>query len=139
MGYDLCPKNKNVEEMRINAFVWPFILQDTGMGYILGYGAGLRPGTYVYLNGNNGSPASNDGYKVTASEAKIMAQIARGYLSVKSFVNKEWDDLKEDERKQMEEWNKKDKIYTSYTGARMMDIIKQFADFAEKSGGFRID
>ena len=88
MGYDLRPKNKNVEEMRINAFVWPFILQDTGMGYVLGYGAGMRPGTYVYLNGNNGSPASNDGYKVTATEAKTMAKIARGYLSVKAFVNK---------------------------------------------------
>lgn len=59
MGYDLTAKNKKVEGISIGAFSWPIILQETGAGYVIGYGAGRTPARYVYQNGNSGSPVSN--------------------------------------------------------------------------------
>jgi len=86
MGYLLKPKNKKVESINVGAFSWPIILQETGAGYVLGYGAGRAPASYVYQDGNKGSPASNDGYKVNGTEAKAMASVLRGYATVQRFV-----------------------------------------------------
>lgn len=141
MGYDLHPKNKNVEALSIGAFSWPIFLQETGMGYVLGYGAGRSPGTYVYSTGNNGSPASNNGYKVSATEAKMMARIARGFISVQRFINKEWEAMPEDERKRGQEMKSHDGVNPLYKTGWHEDQLKKiekFAEFAEKSGGFRI-
>jgi hypothetical protein len=141
MSYDLRAKNKDVKDMSVGAFTWPIFLQDTGMGYVLGYGAGMRPGSYVYQNGNNGSPASNDGYKVTATEAKMMAKVARGYISVQRFVNKEWDELPPEDRKEKEEWEARSqhKIYRTKVHEDHLKKLEQIADFMEKSGGFTIN
>lgn len=140
MGYDLRAKNKEVSEFSLGAFSWPMYLQDTGMGYVLGYGAGLSPGTYVYSTGNNGSPHSNDGYKVSSSEAKIMAKIARGYVSVQRFVNKEWDSLTPEDRKMREETNAKGlRVYRPYMHEDHLKKLEAFAEFAEKSKGFTIN
>lgn len=134
MGYDLNPKNKKIDSLSVGAFSWPIFLQDTGMGYVLGYGAGMKSGSYVYQQGNNGSPISNDGYKVTAAQAKMMAAIARGFVSVQRFVNKEWDALPPDELKQWEQ--------SQYCRKKMHEdhlvFLEKFADFAEQSGGFSI-
>lgn len=93
MSYDLIPRNKNIKEKRIGAFYWPIILQKTGMGYVLGYGSSLNFGQYVYNEGNCGSPVSNDGYKVSSFEAKSMAKVARGFVSVQKFNLKQWNEL----------------------------------------------
>lgn len=138
MGYTLVPRNKKVDDIYIGAFTWPIVLQETGAGYILGYGAGMLPATYVYQTGRQGSPVSNDGYKVTANEARAMGKITRGYISVKEFINKEWDSLAIEDRKLKEQWNEKCKIYQGYTGEKFIKLLKRFADFAETCGGFRI-
>lgn len=134
MGYDLNPKNKKIESISVGAFRWPILLQETGMGYILWYGTGFKSGTYVYQNGNNGSPVSNDGYKVTANQAKMMAAIARGYVFVQRHVNQEWDALSPED---FEYWEK-----SQYVRKKMHEdhliFLEKFADFAEKSGGFSI-
>ena len=142
MSYDLVPKNKEVKEMSVGAFVWPIILQETGMGYVLGYGEGRSPGSYVYKPDKRGaSPASNDGYFVTSREAKMMAAVGRGFISVNRFINKEWDAMPEDKRK-------KDLEYKTHEGKLLYkqpwheDRLKQienFCDFAEASKGFRIN
>lgn len=141
MSYDLRAKNKDVKDMPVGAFSWPIFLQDSGMGYVLGYGSGMRPGSYVYQNNNSGSPASNDGYKVTATEAKMMAKVARGYISVQRFVNKEWDDLPEEDKKQKEEAQKNSThpIYRLKVHEDHLKKLEQIADFMEKSGGFTIN
>lgn len=136
MSYDLTPKKKDVEELRIGAFTWPIMLQETGMGYILGYGKNITPGSYVYQQGNYGSPVSNDGYKVTAFEAKAMAKAARGYISVKKFINNQYDEISKEKRNQYESY--KD-LYIQPTGVDFLNAIEEFADFAEKSGGFTIN
>lgn len=135
MSYDLRPKNKEVDELRIGAFSWPIILQETGIGYVLGYGAGIAPASYVYQTGNHGSPASNDGYIVTAFEARAMAKAARGFVSVQRFMRKEWDSLTEEEQVRKEQT--KD-IYKNPWHEDRIKLVETFAEFAEKSSGFRI-
>lgn len=121
--------------MPVGAFTWPIFLQDTGMGYVLGYGAGMRPASYVYQNNNNGSPSSNDGYKVTATEAKMMARVARGYVTVQRFVNKEWDELTPEDRAMKEQSD----VYRKKVHEDHLEKLEQIADFMEKSGGFTIN
>lgn len=135
MGYELNPNNKELKSLSAGILTWPIFLQETGMGYVLGYGTGFKPGSYVYNKGNNGSPVSNDGYKVTASEAKTMAKVARGYVSVQRFVNKEWEQIPESE------WPNYEKDRTIYRGKMHEDHLvwlEKFADWAEKSKGFNI-
>ena len=143
MSYDLRPVNKEIEEIRMGAFSWPIILQETGIGYILGYGAGRTPATYVYIPAKNGgSPASNDNYKVTATQAKAMAMVARGFISVKKYINKEWQEMTEEDREYAKkfatQWEGNRPIYLPETGQKFLDEIQKFADFAEKSRGFKI-
>lgn len=139
MPYDLMPANKELQEYSIGAFSWPIILQETGMGYILNYGLAMRPGSYSYQKGNSGSPVSNDGYIVTEEEAKMMARVARGYLSVKRFINSEWGQLTEEQREQYKKPSSSGQpIYQEETSEASLKQIEDFADFAEKSGGFSI-
>jgi hypothetical protein len=141
MGYDLKPKNKKIEEFHFGVFVWPIVLQETGMGYVVGYGAGLSPATYVYKPDKIGaSPVSNDGYSISSSEAKMMAIIARGFVSVQRFINKELSQYPEDEQNKMKDaktYNGKPLYNTAWHEDRLVQI-EQFANFAESSKGFRI-
>lgn len=140
MGYDLIPVNKKVDELSIGAFSWPVMLQDSGMGYVLGYGAGRSPGSYVYKSGGNGSPSSNDGYKVSKAEAKMMAVVARGYVSVKRFINKEWAEIPEEQKNREKDFRvpNGNLIYQQETSEQFLEKMELFADFAEKSDGFKI-
>lgn len=135
MGYDLIPKKKEVDCFCIGAFSWPLLLQETGAGYVLGCGSAKNPGTYVYQTGNVGTPHSNDGYKVTASDAKCMAKVVRGFLSVQKYVNKEWEETPEDVKQR----EIKTEFYRKpITNQELLKKMEDFADFAEKSGGFSI-
>jgi hypothetical protein len=142
MGYTLTARKKGaaVEEMNVGLFTWPMYLQETGAGYVLGYGEGRSPGSYVYKSGGQGSPVSNDGYKVSSREAKMMAAVIRGYISVQKFVNKEWDKLSPEDRE-------RDEVATGYKGkpiyrARFhedhLSALEKISDFMEQSGGFTI-
>lgn len=143
MGYDLIAKNKKskTQHISIGAFSWPIFLSYTGMGYVIGYGAGINPGTYVYKPQNKtGSPASNDGYEVSSMEAKAMAMCARGFVSVNRFLNKEWDEIEESERERMKitkGYDGKDLYNQGWAEDRLLQI-ENFAEFAEQSGGFKI-
>lgn len=135
MGYDLRPINKKIGGIRFGAFVWPDMLRETGMGYVLGYGKGIEPFTYVYNTGNNGSPSSNDGYRVYAAEAIAMAKVARGYVSVHRFINKLYDEMPPEKREKYE-GNKI--VYGQPECEAFLRKLEEFAEFAEKSSGFTI-
>jgi hypothetical protein len=142
MGYDLVPKNKAVKGISFGAFWWPIMLQETGMGYVLGYGAGRTPASYVYIPDKRGaSPVSNDGYSVSSKEASMMAAIARGFVSVNRFIQKEWDVIPEDQK--TTDWEYKTHegklLYNRPWHEDRLKQIEAFADFAEKSKGFKID
>lgn len=143
MGYDLISKNKKakIQEMKYGIFSWPMILQETGMGYILGYGLGMRPGSYVYQpRGKGGSPVSNDGFLVSATEAKAMARCARGFISVKRFINKEWEELSPEDLASRVSCRNEDGtfLYKQKYHEDVLTKLEKFAEFAEQSGGFRI-
>ncbi|HTG56474.1 MAG TPA: hypothetical protein VL943_09415, partial [Niabella sp.] len=79
-------------------------------------------------------------YKVTAKQAKMMATVARGYISVQRFVNKEWEALPAETIKEYEQANDQHsfKIYRLKMHEDHLKWLEKFADFAEKSGGFSI-
>lgn len=142
MSYDLIPKNKNVNELRVGSFSWPIFLQETGAGYVLGYGQGRTMGSYVYQQGNKGSPVSNDGYKVTSTEAKMIAKILRGFVSVQRYVNKEWEAIPEADREFLQKQKVMDYGTPLYRGTWHEDRLKEMekiAEFAEQSKGFTIN
>lgn len=135
MGYTLRPVNRNLDSINFGAFIWPMMLEETGMGYIIGYGRGMNIGTHIYLSGNHGSPVTNDGYKVSSREAKAMAAMALGFCSVRKEVNKQWEPL--DERQKEIQRNLK-YLYTQEIGDAFLEKIQKFAIFAWNSKGFRI-
>jgi hypothetical protein len=110
------------------------------MGYVLGYGEAKCPGQYIFID-RKGSPVTNDGYKVTNAEAKAMALVAKGYVSVKEFINKEWQSLPEETRLRHKNAPCLDStrpLYIPEVGEEFLTKIRKFAEFAEKSKGFRI-
>lgn len=139
MGFSLRARNKEVGEFTIGAFVWPILLQETGAGYILGYGAGRTPASYVYQTGNNGSPSSNDGYKVTSEESKMIARVVKGFLSVQRFVNSEWENTNEIQKNHMDDTVGGRYIYRRPWNEQSLEQFERFAEFAEKSKGFTIN
>ena len=137
MECNLTPKNKKACPPCVLRYIWPMVLNETGAGYLLGYGEiEAVPGSYVY-NGNRGpgTPVSNEGFIVTAEEAKIMAKLFRGYAFVKRGVRKQWGKLPER--------NKQMAIYINERSEPpdddFINKVESLADFCEKSGGFTVD
>lgn len=136
MGYDLKPKKPEAGFPSGMFMTWPIILAETGAGYILGYGADTtKPGMYVYNGARGpGSPVSNDGFKVTPGEAKIMAKLFRGYVFVKEMIREEWDKKTKEERAKILSYG----YAKEPPSEEFINKVKSLADFCEKSGGFRI-
>lgn len=140
MGYELIAKNKKIKSISMG-LKWPIILQETGAGYILGYGSGRTPGSYVYQTGNHGSPSSNDGYIVSSGDSKMMAKILRGYISVQRFINKEWEKIPDPEKQRQINAKIMDShkpLYKPPMAEGWMKTIEDVAIFMENSNGFRI-
>lgn len=117
MGYDLVARNKEAGDFYMGAFSFPIIIEACGSFFPCirspkkeHYGKWLwmpskRMGYYEFP-----MIMTNDGFKVTAAEAKVMARCARNYA-----------DLREDN------WRED-----------FVEKFRDFADWAERSGGFRI-
>lgn len=124
MGYELVPNN-NIEQYKFGAFSWPLVL--VACGYLFP-AVKLENGGWEMAGNANELDArfpaditypltlTNDGFKITDEEAKIMARCARNYVAIKRGYP-------EDER-----------IRSDF-----LDRIEAFANWAEKSGGFSID
>ncbi|MFR0993172.1 MAG: hypothetical protein ACLSGQ_00950 [Parabacteroides distasonis] len=137
MGYDLIPKKEGVASKNGMIFTWPVILQETGAGYLFGYGMNtFDPGRYIYDGSRpDGSPVSNDGFDVSKEDALIMARLFRGYVFVKRGLVEEWNKMPEKEKIQIQ----------SLLGKRVTPPAEDFlakiealADFCEQSEGFNI-
>lgn len=139
MSYDLYPRKKEVDPVRYGVFMWPFILLEIGVGLVIGAGNSIRPASYRYIADKRGaSPMSNDGYYVSQKNAKLMAAVARGWSVVERGKRSEWEALSEEDQKRMEEWNKEFKTYDLPAHSETIEKVEKFAEFAIKSGGFRI-
>ncbi len=138
MGYDLKPRNKDLDWFGMGAFSWSWML-NAGVGLVLGQGRGIKPGEYRYIPDKKGySPCSNDGFCVTSKQSKIMAHVARGLVSVEKGKSDEWERMTEEERKQIEEWNTRHRMYNLPVRKDFIEKAEKFAEWAEKSGGFWI-
>lgn len=138
MGYDLKPRNKNLEWFSMGAFSWSWML-NAGVGLVIGTGNAIEPAQYSYVPDKKGaSPQSNDGYYVTSKEAKTMAIVARGLVRVERFKADQWGKYSPEMQKEMQGWNGKYKTYNMPVRSDFIDKAEKFADWAEKSGGFWI-
>lgn len=143
MSMDLIPRNRNIESFRISGIWWPIMLEKTSMGYVIGFGKSIEPVSFSYTpQGNNGTPCSNDGYRVSKIEAQAMALVAYGWIKEQRFLKKEWDAIPEREReikKNVKSLDFSKPLYPQPNkNEKFIEVIEQFAEFAEKSSGFRI-
>jgi hypothetical protein len=141
MGYDFKPKKKGVAWYQIGAFSWPMML-DAGLGLVLGTGKGFRAAEFIYIKRPDGLCVQyNDGASVSVRESKELAKVARWIAAVQTARLNQWETLPEAERQRMEADNEMSIYPKPYDLPWHKDAIKRFTDFAdwaEKSGGFRI-
>lgn len=137
MGYNLIPKKAGVQEKNGMVFTWPIILQETGAGYLFGYGTNtFDPYVYIYDGSRpDGNPVSNDGFEVTKEEALIMARLFRGYVKVKRELREQWEKKPENEKVMVK----------SMFGSKaeppaeiFLQKVEALAEFCEQSEGFNI-
>ena len=140
MGYDFKPKNKSAGWYQLGAFSWPFMLK-AGLGLVLGTGEGFKPAEFIYITRPDKKCVQyNDGAKVTATEAKELARVARWIARIQEARIKQWEKVPADERTRMENDNKlmTPRIYKLPWHPEAVARFTKFADWAERSGGFSI-
>ena len=136
MGFDLRPRNKNAEDYSMGAFSWSWML-DNGVGLPVGYGPGFAPASFVYRTRPDGlCIAYNDGARVTAKEAKLMAMAARWLADYQDSLYDLWMKEPEEARDRMQ--SEPGRIYKPPARRDFVEKVRAFADWAEKSGGFRV-
>jgi hypothetical protein len=142
MSYDLKPRHTDAGWFRCGAFSWSWLL-DEGVGWPLGYCEGMEPGRYYceHRPERLGTPMTNDGYHVTAGEAREMAKLARYVAAKHRTWQYHWQHLPETERKRRLDAREQPMTRGTYRypiREDFIDLAEKFADWAEKSGGFRI-
>ena len=136
MGYDLRPRNKGVDTFSMGAFSYGWMME-TAVGLVVGYGPGLQPGSYVcYKRKDDCDLMCNDGGRVSAKEAKEMAKMARLVAQQQDRLHFHFEKLDEETQKNYQE--NKYKLYQLPVRKDFIEKMRNFADFAEKSGGFRV-
>lgn len=136
MGMDLRPRNKAAGDFHWGAFGWSWMLAE-GVGLPVGHFPGLSPGEFIFLGRADGrSLGYNDGARVTAKEAKQMAMVSRWIVAKQRAMQDQFLARSEEERERMRE--DRFKVYTLPVRTDWVDQLEAFADWAEKSGGFRV-
>lgn len=137
MGYDLIPKKGEVDYKSGTIFTWPIILNETGAGYLFGYGMNTFDcGKYIYDGSRpDGSPVSNDGFEVSKEDALVMARLFNGYVQVKRELRKEWNKKTEKEQVAIKSLlgNKAEPPAEAF-----LQKVEELAEFCEQSEGFNI-
>lgn len=142
MTIDLKPRHSAADWFRSGSFWWAWLL-DAGAGWPLGCYAGVMPGTYVYTPDptRRGDPYTNDGYRVTAAEAREMARLTRYVVAQQRALQRTLEALLPEARARVDRAERHDPFDSVYRRPVRDDFIARaeaFADWAERSGGFRI-
>lgn len=136
MGMDLYPRNKDAGDFHWGAFGWSWMLAE-GVGLPVGHFPGLAPGEFIYNGRPDGkSLGYNDGARVTAKEAKQMAMMARWIAAKQRAMQQQFESRPEKEQAAMRE--DRFKLYTLPVRQDWVEKLDRFADWAEKSAGFRV-
>lgn len=135
MGFDLRPRNKKAGELSVGAFTWLWMLE-SGIGWPVGYGCGMRHGEFVWSRRpDDRCLQHNDGARVSASEAKDMAKAARWIASYQDSLWSVWIQETESFRLHMQQ---NPQLYRMPVRRDVVEKARAFADWAERSGGFRV-
>lgn len=141
MGFDLRARKKGVEGFHMGAFSWSWMLRE-GVGAVVGYFPGIEPSSFFYHDRKDGRcVAYNDGAIVSAKEAKQMAFLARLLAQKEDTINAHWESTTDEYRELIEGANERHATYKIYKTPVRRDFVqnvRSFADWAEKSGGFRV-
>jgi hypothetical protein len=139
MGFDLEPRWKKQEWFYIGAFIWSWLLGE-GVGLIIGTMNGMSPAEYTFIPRKGLDPHHNKGFRVTAEEAQMMAKATRALVAGYNSIESQWDNLSDRERE--EQYRNNEGLHSfKYKAPVREDFLEsalKFADWAEKSGGFRI-
>lgn len=136
MSFDLRPRNKAMGDFEAGGFFWPWMLE-AGVGLPVGHGPAFSPGQFIYRRRPDGkSLGYNDGARVTSAEAKQMAMLARWVADHQDMLDAEWEKLPEAERTRMAE--NRTGLYKKPVRRDWVEHMRAFAEWAEKSGGFRV-
>ncbi len=157
MSYDLRPKNKKAGEFTFGAFSFPVLLEACGYLFACIHNGGqwyCPFGVDPRMPAGDAYPRilSNDGFPVTAEEARIMARVARNVVAVqRTLPDPTPEELVGAGMKQKTVFERKDVeelLIRAMSGAAehwplkirsdFTDRFEQFADWAERSGGFAI-
>ncbi len=127
MGYGLSPNNNELDSFHFGAFSFPVLLEACGYLFPCIHDGGswyCAFGTDERMPTGDTYPRllSNDGFKVTAEEARIMARVARNFVAIQRTLP---------DYGGKENWPIK--MRTDFT-----DKFEQFAEWAEKSEGFAV-
>lgn len=157
MSYDLKPRNKKVEWFRMGAFSFPILLEACGALFPCIHNGGqwyCAFGVDPRMPQGDSYPTilSNDGFTVTADEARIMARIARNVVAIqRTLPDPSPEELASAGISQKMSFRREDverlllhamsgakdhwplKIRTDFT-----DQFERFAEWADRSGGFEI-
>ena len=135
MGYDLRPRNKALKTFYLGAFSFPVLLE--ACGYLWPC-INKGPKWYCVFGVDKRMPKgqttphliTNDGFRVTAQEARIMARTARNFVAIqRSLPDQEGQDIFVPAA--LEHWPRK--IRDDW-----VEKFEAFAEWAEQSRGFAI-
>lgn len=143
MGADLKARNPAIGWYSTGGFSWSWML-DSGVGLPIGCGRGPC-GQFIYtprtgIGGGPSCPYYNDGFPVTADEARAMARAAWGLVAIERHTREAWEALDAAERARIEalpyrDWERERRVPVRVD---FVDKAEAFAWWAWASGGFRI-
>lgn len=154
MGYDFTPNNATAGEFHLGAFSWPVLLDACGYFF-----AAIHHGPQWYcvwgrderMGDHYPRILSNDGFEVTGEEAKIMARIARNYVAIQRSlpeenrgigINSQAKGFTKEDVLNMLARGMHDEPYNAIWPLKIrddfVDKFEAFAEWAEKSDGFKI-
>jgi hypothetical protein len=114
MGYDLKPREKDIDWFHFNIWGWGQLMRYVGCANAIGLKFSAD-GRYSYIPDKQGnSPMLNDGFYVSAQQARTMAKIARAWVA-------EYTHSAAYEMNMDRQWENK---------------VLKFAEWAEKTRGF---
>lgn len=124
----------NGDEYPLSIGAWGWML-DAGVGLAFGCGPSFLHTRLVYDDARGpGSPTTNDGYPVTAAEAVAVSFVARGLVLVYREARRRHDAMRSDER----EAALRDPRTRVLVSEADLKTLAEFAEWAERSGGFTI-
>lgn len=136
MGFDLYARNKEAGHFYMDAFSWSWMLE-AGVGLPVGHGHGYAPGMFCFSRRPDGKCLSyNDGARVTAKEARMMAMVARWVADHQDRLHELWMQESGEDRQRMTD--DRMRLFTPPVRRDFVDKAREFADWADKSGGFRV-